>query len=304
VAGRIISFNREPDTYLRFDGVEIPSFLSGKEANLDPKTVQSFGEEWIKFNSFTEEELTRAGDEYFDIVPAGLLNENTTVLDAGCGTGRWSRYMSRFGCSIEAIDPSEAIIPAVKWNNDKPNIRFTHASIDSMPFADNSFDFAICLGVLHHIPDTEKALRTLVKKVKPGGHLLLYLYYSLDNRGVAYKTLFAFVNLKRRFISKLPGGLKRFFCDLIAVFVYLPLVLVSKFFGIFSEKLANKIPLSYYRNKSWRIIRNDALDRFGTPLEHRFSKAEIMQMLTNAGMVEIVFSENTPYWHVISRKIL
>ncbi|MFN3916280.1 MAG: class I SAM-dependent methyltransferase [Flavobacteriales bacterium] len=302
MAGRVTPYTREPLNHLCFNEVEIPSFLTREETNLDLKTVQSFGEEWIKFNSFTEEELTRAGDEYFDIVPSGLLNENTTVLDAGCGTGRWSRYMSRFGCPIEAIDPSEAIIPAVKWNKDKPTIRFTHASIDSMPFTDNSFDFVICLGVLHHIPDTEKALQDLVKKIKPGGHLLLYLYYSLDNRGWAFRAIFGLVNFKRKMVSKLPGKLKRLVCDLIAIFVYLPLVLLSKFFGIFSEKLANKIPLSYYRNKSWRIIRNDALDRFGTPLEHRFSQQQIAEMLQRARMDKIIFSENTPYWHVISRK--
>ena len=62
------------------------------------------------------------------------------------------------------------------------------------------------------------------------------------------------------------------------------------------------MPLSYYIGKSINVIRNDALDRFGTPLEQRFSKKEIEEMLINAGLEDIVFSERAPYWHVLGKK--
>ena len=63
-----------------------------------------------------------------------------------------------------------------------------------------------------------------------------------------------------------------------------------------------KIPLSYYSDKSFNIIRNDALDRFGTPLEQRFSKIQIEQMMLKSGLTKIVFSDNEPYWHVLGTK--
>ena len=63
-----------------------------------------------------------------------------------------------------------------------------------------------------------------------------------------------------------------------------------------------KIPLSYYSDKSFHVIRNDSLDRFGTPLEQRFSEKQIRKMLELAGMTNIVFSQREPYWHVISKK--
>ena len=66
--------------------------------------------------------------------------------------------------------------------------------------------------------------------------------------------------------------------------------------------LYKKIPLSYYTDKSFYIIRNDALDRFGTPLEQRFTRIEIEKMLQQSDMEEIIFSEKEPFWHVISRK--
>ena len=71
---------------------------------------------------------------------------------------------------------------------------------------------------------------------------------------------------------------------------------------ILGEKLSNKIPLSYYSNKSFNVIRNDSLDRFGTPLEQRFSKKQIEKMMQKAGLYDIKFSNNQPYWHVMGQK--
>ena len=71
---------------------------------------------------------------------------------------------------------------------------------------------------------------------------------------------------------------------------------------ILGEKWGNKIPLSYYSNKSFNVIRNDSLDRFGTPLEQRFSKKQIEKMMHEAGLHDIKFSNNQPYWHVIGQK--
>ena len=71
---------------------------------------------------------------------------------------------------------------------------------------------------------------------------------------------------------------------------------------ILGKKWGDKIPLSYYRNKSFNVVRNDALDRFGTPLEQRFSKVQITSMMEKAGLSDIHFSKNQPYWHVIGRK--
>ena len=49
-------------------------------------------------------------------------------------------------------------------------------------------------------------------------------------------------------------------------------------------------------------MRNDALDRFGTPLEKRFSKIEITDMLAQAGFINIRFSSKEPFWHAIAQK--
>jgi hypothetical protein len=62
------------------------------------------------------------------------------------------------------------------------------------------------------------------------------------------------------------------------------------------------MPLSDYRHKPYYQMQNDSLDRFGTRLEQRFSRAEIEGMLGQASFENIVFSERTPYWCCVSYK--
>jgi hypothetical protein len=84
----------------------------------------------------------------------------------------------------------------------------------------------------------------------------------------------------------------------------MPFVLLARFFWMIGMKsIAVKIPLSSYRNKSFYIIRNDALDRFGTKLEQRFSKKEIIDMMTRAGLENIIVSDKEPYWHAVGKRV-
>lgn len=296
----MVPYKHQPVHSFKVGETTVASFTA--ELNADSKTVESFGDEWNRFASFTKEETKRAGDQYFDIVTDEMVNADTIALDIGCGTGRWSKYLSPRVKFIEAVDPGEAVRAAVPFTVSSQNIRITQAGYGSLPFEKESFDFVFSLGVVHHLPDTEAAIREAATMVKKNGWLLLYIYYSLDNRGVMFRLLFGISDLVRRLVSKMPRGLKFFVCEVIAIFVYLPFVLLAKLLRIFGGSLWKKIPLAYYSDKPWKVIRNDSLDRFGTPLEKRFSKKEIEQMLERSGMHDIRFSANEPYWHVIARK--
>jgi len=263
----MLEYSRKPVKEIDFNDVRIASFVSESDQNIDIDTVDSFGEEWSKFSSFSEVEIKNAGDQYFDIVTEEICNSSSVVLDMGCGTGRWSKYLANRVKFIEAIDPSN--------------------------------------GVYHHIPDTQKAVRDTVKKIKKGGYLLIYLYYSLDNRGAGYKFIFKMSTIIRKIVSSMPNRLKKITCDFIAFFVYMPFVMLARLFKMFFPKggIWEKIPLSYYHDKSWNIIKNDALDRFGTPLEQRFSKKALVQILESCGMEDVVVSDGLPYWHAVGRKM-
>lgn len=63
------------------------------------------------------------------------------------------------------------------------------------------------------------------------------------------------------------------------------------------------LPLTFYRNSSFYTMRTDALDRFGTRLEQRFTRAEIAEMMVAAGLVDVRFREHPePYWVVCGRR--
>src|SRR5262249_28161424 len=157
-----------------------------------------------------------------------------------------------------------------------PNCRFYAASVDRIPLPQDSMDFGYSLGVLHHVPDTEAAIRSCVAKLKPGAPLLLYLYYAFDNRPRWFRALWR-ISDGAPLTCRLPGGLKVVVTTAIAAGVYYPLARL----GLALEKLGCKVdtvPLAYYRGRSFYTMRTDAHDRFGTRLEQRFTADQIRKM--------------------------
>lgn len=278
--------------------------FSMEDENIDRETVNSFGDEWQAFHGFDEKEIRKLGDEYFDIISPKMLDSSTLVLEVGCGSGRFLKYLSDKAGLLVGVDPSHAIYAADKLIGPDSHVILVKASANDLPFADNTFDFVYSIGVLHHIPDTFKAMQACVDKLRKGGYFFTYLYYDLDNRGFLFRSIFRLSNLMRKGISRLPRRPKKWVCDTLAVTVYLPFVSLNRFLKMLGvkERFRKKIPLYGYENKSFYIIRNDSLDRFGTPLEQRFTKKQIQEMMEKAGLEEITFSNNIPYWHVVGKK--
>jgi SAM-dependent methyltransferase len=280
------------------------SYVSAGERHLDPATVGAFGREWTRFASFTESEIETGGREYFaDLLPDDRLR-GARVLDLGCGSGRWTRYLAARATFVEAADPSEAAIVAARATADLPNVRVVQAGVASLPYEKASFDIVASVGVLHHVPDTAGAIRQATEYLRPGGWLYLYLYYSLDGRPWWYRAAFRGANAMRTVISRLPHRAKAGACDIIAVAVYLPLIGLASLVRCVSpgSRAYEALPLHYYVDKPLKIVRNDALDRFGTPLERRFSKDEIAHMLAAARLEDVSFGDAMPRWRVVARK--
>ena len=160
-----------------------------------------------------------------------------------------------------------------------------------------SLDLAMSLGVLHHIPDTGLAIKEISRRIKPRGVFLCYLYYNLENKPTFYKLIFRGVNAVREVISILPQRIKQLITSSIAALIYWPLARLSKVVSRFGIDTSN-IPLHHYADMPFVMLANDALDRFGTTLEQRFSKAEITEMLGAADfdVSTLKFSEIEPYW--------
>jgi ubiquinone/menaquinone biosynthesis C-methylase UbiE len=221
----------------------------------------------------------------------------------GCGSGRWAKFVSPQVGTLHCIDPSQVALNEAKNNlSNSDNCTFECASTSNNSLEESSQDFGYSLGVLHHIPDTYEALASCSTKLKSGAPFLLYLYYRFDNKPSWYAYLWKFSDFFRVLISKLPFKIKFLISQILALSVYWPLARLSKLLEKFKINTQN-IPLSDYRNKPFYMLRTDALDRFGTRLEQRFTKDEIEQMLLDTGFTDIKFSNTPPFWTVVARKI-
>jgi ubiquinone/menaquinone biosynthesis C-methylase UbiE len=269
-----------------------------RKANIDPATVEGFGREWGTFDQskLDPEEHVGLFEGYFSIFPFDTLPAEAEGFDLGCGSGRWAAMIAPRVGTLHCIDPSsEALDVTRRRLKDQPSARFHLAGADSIPLADDSQDFGYSLGVLHHIPDTAAAMRDCVRKLKIGAPFLVYLYYALDNKPAWFRTVWKGSDMIRRGISRLPFRLRKGVTDVIAVTVYWPMTRAAALAERLGADVSN-VPLSAYRHISFYTMRTDALDRFGTRLEHRFSRVEIEAMMKQAGLEDIRFREDTPYW--------
>ena len=271
------------------------------DSNPDQSTVASFGDEWSRFDqqAMSQQEAHRRFLEYFGNFPWHDLPTNAEGFDMGCGSGRWARFVAPRVGRLHCIDPSiDALSVARQVLADNDNLVFHKASVAASGLALASQDFGYSLGVLHHVPDTAAAIRSCSDLLKPGAPLLLYLYYSFDNRPAWFCALWRLSNLGRLIIHRLPPRSKQLITDLIAIFIYWPLARLASFLESFNFPV-DALPLSYYRSCSFYTMRTDARDRFGTPLEKRFSRAEISKMLHAAGLTNLRFSTIAPFWCVV-----
>jgi len=97
------------------------------------------------------------------------LPVDTRILDAGCGSGRNMVELAQLG-SVTGVELSPVSVEAARQRNVGEVLM---GSVTEMPFADDSFDLAVCLDVIEHLPDDRLALRELRRVIAPGGSLVV-----------------------------------------------------------------------------------------------------------------------------------
>ena len=270
----------------------------------DKQVIEDFGYEWEAYNqkNIDEKELEKLYLNYFNIFPFEVIGKESKGFDMGCGSGRWARFIAPKVKVLNCIEPSQkAIIEAKNNLKQNKNCKFFNYGVFDNPLKDGSQDFGYCLGVLHHISDTKKGLKKSIDKLKKGAPFLLYLYYRFDNKPFWFQMIWKITNITRLMISKMPFRIKLYITKLIALMVYWPLARISLILENLGIDVKN-IPISSYRKTSFYTMKTDALDRFGTRLEHRFTKKEILKMMEDSGLTNIKFSNKIPYWVAVGEK--
>lgn len=99
------------------------------------------------------------------------------ILDAGCGNGRYTRFLLRDAppdALITAFDLSVNMLARARLRlKQSPRVSYVSADLTRLPYADASFDAVVCGWVLEHLPDPEPGLRELARVLQPGGKVLL-----------------------------------------------------------------------------------------------------------------------------------
>ena len=227
------------------------------------------------------------------------------AADIGAGCGRWSAKLLTYFSKVYVLEPSHGAFAVLntKFSNE-PRMIILQETVGANSIPNHSLDLAMSLGVLHHIPDTPLAITQIASKIKSGGIFLCYLYYKLENKPLYYKMTFKVANLRRISVSRLPYSPRKVIAKVIASLVYLPLARSAKFLSKRGIKVSN-FPLHHYSDLPFVMLQNDALDRFGTRLEQRFSKSEITEMLKISGfdISTLRFSDVEPFWTFSVKKV-
>lgn len=276
----------------------MPDSSAAPNGNLDRGVVAGFGAEWSRFDQSrrSEEDLRATFESYFRLFPWGRLPEGASGFDLGCGSGRWAKFVAGRVGSLLCVDASREALAVARRNLvNCANVSFQQGSAGCLPLAARSFDFGYSLGVLHHIPSPALGLADAVRLLKPGAPLLLYLYYALDDRPGWYRAIWKAANAGRVFVSALPTRPRHAVCEAIALAVYWPLSRAARLV----ERLGldcNRIPLAAYRHKPLYVLRTDALDRFGTRIEHRFTREHLVRLMESCGLERVSVSPLAPFW--------
>ncbi len=140
--------------------------------------TEAFGFQWLNYRRtqldsatgthLSEERLRRCvGEELWDELPG------KRVLEVGCGAGRFTEVLLSKGADLVSVDLSDAVdANALNF----PGHTVAQADLFALPFVPQTFDVVICLGVIQHTPDSERAIAALWDQVAPGGTLVIDHY--------------------------------------------------------------------------------------------------------------------------------
>jgi len=257
---------------------------SDRDRSLQLKTAASFGFEWTHFSEMYPEWEANFRDYMFPHFPEFFRGKK--ILDAGCGIGRHAYYAALYGADVWAVDISDAVEVAAR-NTRGTGARLIQADLNHLPFQVESFDMVYSMGVLHHLPDPERAFRYLLRFVKPGGEFRMFLYWAPEAQRLKALLLKA-VSALRKFTVRMPHGLLYPLSYVAAFLVWTCFVWAYRAFKRIPRlaDLADRVPLRQYSRYPFRTCVNDQFDRLSAPLERRYSRDQVEQLLMSAGLEE------------------
>jgi len=220
-----------------------------------------------------------------------------TVLEVGSGAGRFTEILLGAGACVASVDYSAAIEANHSSNGSSGDALFAQADLYDLPFADASFDFVFCYGVLQHTPDPDLAYRRIFAKLRPGGRLSIDYYrkFHLPNVWATPKYLW------RPFVKDMePARLLRLVQGYLPL--WFPVDNAIRHIPRLGPGLLAFVPipcwnyvgsgLSYAQRKEWAVL--DTFDALGAAYDEPRTREEVAMMVasTDNAVVDVFHGGN------------
>jgi SAM-dependent methyltransferase len=224
------------------------------------------------------------------------------VLDAGCGDGIDVANHALAGVEVIGVELSDGgVAQASTRSRHLPNAHVVQADLCRLPFDDDTFDAVYSYGVLHHVPHPEAAVLELARVARPNASIAVYLYEDFVERGAVLRWMLAAANALRTVTTRLSPRVLMRLCRIGSPLVYLMFAVpykVLKRAGA-ARSLADAIPFRHARSPFG--LAGDLFDRFGAPVEYRFTRAGAIALLDGAGL-RVTAVGNDRGWMLAARK--
>ena len=248
----------------------------------------TFGYQWnihskTQLDSFTGIPISR--NRLFQVTQWPQNMEGQTILEAGSGAGRFTEILADTKATLFTLDYSLAVEANYLNNGLKNNVHLFQGNIFSIPLPKNRFDKVLCLGVIQHTPDPEKAFKNLTPYVRPGGELAIDVYTKRLISLLQWKYLL-------RPITKRMNKESLYRIISMIVPLLLPLgIILQKLAGRFGAKMIpisvySDLGLTYDLHKQWSIL--DTFDMYSPAHDHPQSLETVRKWFEEAGFENVV----------------
>ena len=277
--------------YLDFSAQAAPQGSTGR-------TFASFGYEWNAFDDVRDEDEAFAEIYFRDLDLEGLAGK--VGLDAGCGKGRYTRFLAQHLEAEVALDGSSAAEAAARNLADLPGATVVRSDLRDAPFAPGSFDFISSLGVLHHLDDPFAGFERLLTFLAPKGQVLLYLYSRPEGAGFRSVMLSAATAL-RKLTTRLSHPALKALSTPIAAVLWGAFVVPGAWGEQHGVKPLAGLPMDAYRGKPFRSLVLDTFDRLSAPVEYRYTWSDLQPWFDRTGLVVDAARDETG-WFVLAHR--
>ncbi|OGA01777.1 MAG: hypothetical protein A3I00_05415 [Betaproteobacteria bacterium RIFCSPLOWO2_02_FULL_64_12] len=245
------------------------------------RTQRSFEFEWLTFRETWDNDLEnfwrRTGFHREDL--AGW-----TVLDAGCGMGRYLRLLGDVpGCEIVGLDLGRAVERAqADIAPTSPYLHLVQGNLMTPPFRREAFDLVYSLGVLHHTPSTATAFRAIAPLARRGGHLAIWVYA----RDMLRHPIRLAVSDALRFVTiRLPPRAVYWLAHIAAPLGWLQERLIKRRVTMWLGAPLLALPVRI--RAPWRIRVMDTYDWYSPRFQWKHTRDEVRGWFEQAGFVDI-----------------